>query len=485
MWVCRAFALLLLQILYVQCFFRYPKLNLDAGDDGGDPGEPLFLTPYVEGGNITEGRRLARVPFTESLRIKSYAGYFTVDKKYDSNQFFWYFPAMISKKKDAPVIVWLQGGPGASSLYGLFTENGPLRVRKSRFERRKYNWALSHHIIYIDNPVGTGFSFTKDPKGYCVNQTQVGEQLYSTLIQFFQLFPELQENKFFITGESYAGKYVPALAYTIHKKNPSAKVKINLKALAIGNGLSDPEHQLVYSKYLYQIGLIDWNQAKVFADAESKAIQMIKNQEWDKAFEAFDTLLNGDLINGKSIFYNMTGFEFYFNYLHTKDYQQFEDFGPMIQTTAVRKAIHVGNLTFNVGKEVENHLKQDVMKSVAPWVSELLDHYYVLIYNGQLDIIVAYPLTLNYLRNLNFTGNNEYLSAKRYKWYVDGELAGYVKQGGKLVEIMVRNAGHMVPGDQPKWALDMITRLTHEKTFTGHHKKRHHVRQSLLKYNKI
>ncbi|CAH2237158.1 jg11131 [Pararge aegeria aegeria] len=472
MWVYRVCVLSLFQLLYVQCFFnQYPKLNLDV-IDGGDPGEPLFLTPYIEGGNATEGRRLARVPFTESLRIKSYAGYFTVDKKYDSNQFFWYFPAMISNKKDAPVIVWLQGGPGASSLYGLFTENGPIRVHKNKIERRKYNWALSHHIIYIDNPVGTGFSFTKDPKGYCVNQTQVGEQLYSTLIQFFQLFPELQENKFFITGESYAGKYVPALAYTIYKKNPTAKIKINLKALAIGNGLSDPEHQLVYSKYLYQIGLIDWNQAQTFADAESKAIQLIKQQKWDEAFEAFDTLLNGDLINGKSVFYNMTGFEFYFNYLHTKDYQQFEDFGPMIQTSSVRKAIHVGNLTFNVGKEVENHLKQDVMKSVAPWVAELLDHYYVLIYNGQLDIIVAYPLTLNYLRNLNFTGSSQYLTSKRYQWYVDGELAGYVKQGGKLVEIMVRNAGHMVPGDQPKWALDMITRLTHEKTFT--HKKRHH-----------
>nr|XP_032527797.1 venom serine carboxypeptidase isoform X2 [Danaus plexippus plexippus] len=434
---------------------------------GGDPGKPLFLTPFIESGNITEGRRLARVAFTETLQIKSYAGYFTVNKEYDSNQFFWYFPAMLANNKDAPVIVWLQGGPGASSLYGLFTENGPLRVRNNKFERRKYNWALSHHLIYIDNPVGTGFSFTKDSRGYCQNETQVGEQLYSTIIQFFQLFPELQGNKFFITGESYGGKYVPAFAYTIHKKNPSAKLKINLKALAIGNGLSDPEHQLVYSKYLYQIGLLDWNQAQVFADAESKVVDLIKQQKFDKAFEAFDTLLNGDLIDGKSVFYNMTGFEFYFNFLHTKDYKQFEDFGPMLQKSFVRKAIHVGNMTFNDGKLVEQHLKQDVMKSVAPWIAELLDHYYVVVYNGQLDIIVAYPMTINYLRNLNFTGSDEYKNAKRYQWYVDGELAGYVKQGGKLVEIMVRNAGHMVPGDQPKWALDLITRLTHEKTYNS------------------
>ncbi|VVC91930.1 unnamed protein product [Leptidea sinapis] len=356
---------------------HYPKLNLPE-IDGGDTGAPLFLTPYIERGNITEGRRLARVPFTESLGFKSYAGYFTVNKQYDSNQFFWYFPAIVPNK-DAPVIVWLQGGPGATSLFGLFTENGPLRVHNGKFEKRKYNWALGHHVIYIDNPVGTGFSFTKNPKGYCTNQTQ----------------------------------------------------------------------------------------AKVFADSESKVVELIKNKQWLQAFKSFDSLLNGDLINGKSMFYNMTGFEFYFNFLHTKDYFKKEDFGPMIQKSYVRKAIHVGNLSFHDGSIVEENLKEDVMQSVAPWISELLDHYYVLVYNGQLDIIVAYPNTLNYLRNLNFTGADDYKTAKRYHWLVDNELAGYVKQGGKLVEIMVRDAGHMVPGDQPKWALDMITRLTHEKTFTN------------------
>ncbi|CAH0402936.1 unnamed protein product [Chilo suppressalis] len=461
-----ALLLCILEVFSItHCFLhKYPKIELGERD-GGDAGEPLFLTPFVESGNITEGRRLARVPFTESLRIKSYAGYFTVNKKYDSNQFFWYFPAMIPDNKFAPVLVWLQGGPGATSLYGLFTENGPMRVRNDKFERRKYTWALSHHIIYIDNPVGTGFSFTKDPKGYCTNQTQVGEELYSTLIQFFQLFPELQTNKFFVTGESYAGKYVPALAYTIHKKNPTAQIKINLKGIAIGNGLSDPEHQLLYSKYLYQIGLLDWNQAEVFEEYENKTAQYIQNKQWNEAFETFDKLLNGDLIDGKSIFYNMTGFDYYFNYLHTKNSD--EDFGPMLQKTYVRKDIHVGELPFNNGSIVEKHLQEDVMKSVAPWISELLDNYYVVIYNGQLDIIVAYPLTVNYLRNLNFNGSADYKTAKRYQWKVDGELAGYVKQAGKLVEILVRNAGHMVPGDQPKWALDLITRFTHEKTYSA------------------
>ncbi|XP_026313438.1 venom serine carboxypeptidase [Hyposmocoma kahamanoa] len=457
----------------VQCLFhRYPKIELSLQDEG-DTGKPLFLTPYVESGNVIEGRQLARVPFTESLNIKSYAGYFTVSKAYNSNLFFWYFPAKVPNNTKAPVVVWLQGGPGATSLYGLFTENGPIRIRNGKFERRKYNWALSHNMIYIDNPVGTGFSFTNSSKGYCTSETQVGEQLYSLLTQFFQLFPELQQSKFFVTGESYGGKYVPALAYTIHKKNPTAKLKINLKGIAIGNGLSDPIHQLLYGKYLYQIGLIDWNQAKIFEEYENKVVDYIKNQKWDEAFNTFDTLLNGDLIGKKSIFYNMTGFDFYFNFLHSKNYNADEDFGPMLQKSYVRKAIHVGDLPFHNGTIVEQHLKQDVMKSVAPWISELLDYYNVVIYNGQLDIIVAYPLTVNYLRNLNFTGSQDYKTAKRFIWKVDGDVAGYVKEAGKLVEILVRNAGHMVPGDQPKWALDLITRLTHEKTYVASSNSKH------------
>lgn len=101
------------------------------------------------------------------------------------------------------------GGPGASSLFGLFTENGPFEVTKSgKVKARKYSWNVNHNVIYIDNPVGTGFSFTDKDEGYAKNQIDVGENLYSALVQFFTLFPDLQPNDFYATGESYAGKYV-------------------------------------------------------------------------------------------------------------------------------------------------------------------------------------------------------------------------------------------------------------------------------------
>lgn len=263
-------SLLLFSVLFpiVYCRFPnvYPKWSLEPVSD--DPGSPLILTPLIEQNKIKEAQSASQVFFNGFKQIKSYSGYFTVNKSYNSNLFFWFFPSLGDPKND-PVVLWLQGGPGATSLIGLFGENGPFTVKtKKGLKIRKYAWTNSHSVIYIDNPVGTGYSFTNG--GYAQNETQVGADLYNALIQFFTMLPDLQKNSFFIAGESYAGKYVPAIAYTIHKNNPGANLKINLQGISIGNGLSDPEHQLKYSDYLYQIGLIDINAKQIIYSYEQE-----------------------------------------------------------------------------------------------------------------------------------------------------------------------------------------------------------------------
>ncbi|KAL6252172.1 hypothetical protein P5V15_006333 [Pogonomyrmex californicus] len=144
---------------------------------------------------------------------------------------------------------------------------------------RKYSWNIAHNLIYIDSPIGTGYSLNDDERGYVTNEIQVGRDLHTALVQFFLLFPELQNNDFFVTGESYAGKYVPALSYTIKDYNIKAETKINLKGLAIGNGLCVPEHQLLYGDYLYQIGLIDENGKAQFHMYEEKTLDFIKEKK--------------------------------------------------------------------------------------------------------------------------------------------------------------------------------------------------------------
>uniref|UniRef100_A0A1B0CUH6 Serine carboxypeptidase n=2 Tax=Lutzomyia longipalpis TaxID=7200 RepID=A0A1B0CUH6_LUTLO len=267
------------------------------------------------------------------------------------------------------------------------------------------------------------------------------------------------------------GKYVPALTHRIHKMNEHAaeNEKINLKGMAIGNGLSDPLHQLKYGDYLFQLGLIDANGRDLFHEYEKRGVDAINKRDFNAAFDIFDELINMDQLPSGSLFKNLTGFETYFNYLKSTD-SGIDDnnMGKFLQRADVRKAIHVGNCTFHDTSgenKVEEHLKLDVMDTVAPWVSEILAEYRVCIYNGQLDVIVAYPLTVNYLSQLKFKDREAYLKAPRYVWRVDKDIAGYAKEAGNLVEVMVRNAGHMVPADQPKWAMDLITRLTSGKSF--------------------
>ncbi|CAG2122864.1 unnamed protein product, partial [Medioppia subpectinata] len=164
------------------------------------------------------------VGLSSAPNITQYSGFLTVNKKYNSNIFFWYFPAL-NKDKKAPLLLWLQGGPGGTSLFGLFNEHGPFVLNKNlKATLREYSWNQEFSVVYIDNPVGTGFSFTDNDAGYAKDETDVARDLYEAIQQFLTLFPNERLNDFYITGESYAGKYVPAIAYKIHSEGNASNI---------------------------------------------------------------------------------------------------------------------------------------------------------------------------------------------------------------------------------------------------------------------
>lgn len=133
-------------------------------------GDPLFLTPYITSGNIVEARNLSLVLTlpNSSLDIPSrpsYSGFITVNETYDSNLFFWFFPATskCAEEKETPVVLWLDGGPGVSNFLTIFTQNGPFYVTTSadgafRLEPRLEDWTVNRSIIYLENPVDVGKS---------------------------------------------------------------------------------------------------------------------------------------------------------------------------------------------------------------------------------------------------------------------------------------------------------------------------------------
>lgn len=437
-------------------------------NNGKDPGEPLFLTPYIEKGQIEEARKLSKVGPLNGTSLKSYSGFLTVNKKYNSNMFFWFFPSQRNSKVD-PVLLWLQGGPGGTSLFGLFYEHGPFFVDKTIHLRpRNVTWNSYYSMLYIDNPVGTGFSFTDHDAGYARTETDVANDLYEALQQFFTVFHDYRKLDFYLTGESYAGKYVPAIGYKIDQENPSAKLYINLKGIAIGDGLCDPETMLGgYADLLHQIGMADELQRDYFHMRSDKAINMIRRELYKDAFEIFDSLLNGDLTPYPSYFYNISGSTNYFNYLMTTSSPDENNFYQYLALPEVRKAIHVGGLPFNNGTIVEKHLMEDMMQSVKPWVTHLMNNYRVLMYSGQLDIIVGATLTQRFLWTLDWDHAVDYRQTKRFYWKVnpeDIEVAGYVRHVNDFYQVIIRGGGHMLPADQPERTLDMLNRFI-TKTF--------------------
>ena len=265
---------------------------------------PLLLTPYIESGDIAQARNLALVTGL-TPNIASYTGFFTIDRECDSNIFFWFFPSQQDYAKD-PVTVWLNGGPGLSSLHGLFYENGPYTLTlDGELILNPYSWNLKSSIIYIDNPVGTGFSYTTN-RCYVSTEEEVGQGILNMLTQFFKLFPEMSQNPFFLTGESYAGKYIPAIAHAIHTSEN--KSGINLQGVAIGNGWTDPVNQLSYPEYLYQLGLIDSNLQGTLQELEKVIPVFIDQGAFALANELHEEML--------AAFGHTAGFTSVYNYLY-------------------------------------------------------------------------------------------------------------------------------------------------------------------------
>ena len=432
---------------------RIPQTPLRSNDD---PGEPLFLTPYIESGQLDQAKNLSRVDLEPAYSHPSYSGYLTVNKTHESNLFFWFFPAQ-NGNTSAPLVVWLQGGPGASSLFGLFAEQGPILVDKDQNLRpRNITWNSKYHLLFIDQPVDTGYSFTRSEAGLARNEDDVARDLYAMLTQFFVIFHEYAASPFYVTGESYGGKYVPAIVYKIHEENPQAKNKINLKGMAIGDGLIDPYNQWDYGSVMYQVGLIDERQLEYVNLQAQLARRAIELKQYLVAYGLFSNILD-------NFYANATGLHDVYNYILTEGESDLGYYVPWVTASDNRRKIHVGNLTYNGGGDVGDALANDVMQSIVNKVAVIANsNYKILIYNGLLDIIIASSLTMNWIDKFEWQYANELRTAERKVWKVkddDKEVAGYIKQAHSFYVAWVRNAGHMVPAEQPRAAFDLIDRF--------------------------
>jgi len=188
--------------------------------------------------------------------VKEYYGYINVNQRYNANLFYWMFESQSNPATD-PLVLWLTGGPGCSSEVALFFENGPYKVNSDlSLSNNSYAWNKFANLLYVDQPAGTGFSYASQE--YIKNQSMVAVEMFTFLQNFFKMYPQFAKHKFYITGESYAGHYIPAItAYILEMNAKGGYPHINLQAIAIGDGLIDPLSMAKsWGPYLYAHGLI-------------------------------------------------------------------------------------------------------------------------------------------------------------------------------------------------------------------------------------
>ncbi|OMO60607.1 Peptidase S10, serine carboxypeptidase [Corchorus capsularis] len=409
----------------------------------------------------------------EALPAKS--GYLPVDPATNSAIFYAFYEAQspTSSLSKTPLLIWLQGGPGCSSMIGNLFELGPWRVVPSQKQNVEHlslepnpgPWNRLFGLLFLDNPIGTGFSIAATPEEIPRDQEGVAKHLFAAITSFISLDPSFKSRPIYVTGESYAGKYVPAIGYYILKKNPKlpASQRLNLKGLAIGDGLTDPIIQVAtHADNAYFSGLVNERQKGELEELQRKAVELVKMGNWSAATSARSKVL--------STLSNMTGLATLYDFTKKKPYQT--DYATeFLNIAEVKKALGVNeSMEFEECSDVVGDaLHEDVMKSVKYMVEFLVKKSKVLLYQGLYDLRDGVVSTEAWVKTMKWEGIEKFLMADREIWKVNGEVAGYVQKWGSLTHVVVLGAGHLLPADQALNSQAMIEDWVLENGQFGRH----------------
>ncbi|WOL08444.1 hypothetical protein Cni_G17197 [Canna indica] len=395
-------------------------------------------------------------------QLGHHAGYYRLEHTHAAKMFYFFFESRGSSSD--PVVIWLSGGPGCSSELALFYENGPFKIADNMsLIWNDYGWDKVSNIIFVDQPTGTGFSYSTDIRDLRYGEKGVSDDLYDFLQAFFKEHSHFLKNDFYITGESYAGHYIPAAAERIYRGNKEKEgLQLNLKGFAIGNGLTDPAIQYgAYADYALEMGIISQRAhtsiTKIYPLCElgiklcgsSGVISCAASYVVCNSIFTSILLLAGN-INYYDIRKECEGSLCY-------DFSNMEKF---LNQDSVRNALGVGNRKFvSCSPLVYEAMVTDWMKNFEVGIPALLeDGIQLLIYAGEYDLICNWLGNVRWVNSMEWSGSQLFNEAPLAPFTVDSKEAGVLKTSGPLSFLKMLDAGHMVPMDQPKAALEMLRR---------------------------
>jgi len=402
--------------------------------------------------------------------VKQYSGYYKLKTGLGSkNYFYWAFESRNDPVND-PVVLWMTGGPGCSSEVALFGENGPCQVNQNGTDTttNPHSWNSNATLVYIDQPTGTGFSYGS---GYDHDEAGVARDMYDFLQQFFKAHTSFATRDFFIYGESYAGHYVPAVSHKVwlgNKELAKGAIKINLKGISVGNGLTDPEVQ--YKYYPNMAESTNGHSAalgKAAVDAMRLAapacINQIKKCQTNQTvcLEAVE-VCNLALVEP----YQLTGMNPYDMRVKCAVPPLCYDFSNVatyLKRDDVQEALGVkGRSWSDCSKAVELLMTGDWMHNYQQMIPDQLgSDIRVQLYAGDQDYICNWLGNKAWTLAMEWSGKAAFNAATDDSFTLDGKEVGKIREANGFSFVQVYNAGHMVPRDQPVVALAMLNNFIH------------------------
>ncbi|CAK64904.1 unnamed protein product (macronuclear) [Paramecium tetraurelia] len=400
-----------------------------------------------------------------------YSGYLSVYENSNAALGFIFYGSQKAKTEgelqNYPTLIWLNGGPGSSSQLGNFMELGPLLTQSDgSFKKNKYAWNTEYNVIFVDQPIGTGLAYVEKQSEVPTNQKQIGQQFLYALNEFLFGAKGLAQSPWFVFGESYAGKYVPTIAKAILDYNVAAQKKIPLKGVGIGDPFTDPYAVIAeYAAYSFNLGLIDIQERMQVDSILAYGLTELNKGNTLAARDAFEESL--DIIITQSGDMNVYNVLQYGNYGETEKWVE----AYLNRVDIVNQFGFSEDWKYKISNAddgpVQKALKYDFMlRDVVLTVEEVVKKIPFLIYNGQNDLICSTPGTLRWVYDLKYEKIEEYRQKDFEVLKITGteKIVGYHKEAGNLELVLINNAGHLVPTDQPEASLQMVT------TFVNKHK---------------
>ncbi|XP_058781478.1 serine carboxypeptidase-like 42 [Vicia villosa] len=435
----------------------------------------LLSTSFgVEGYPIED--LVERLPGQPNVNFRQYAGYVDIDVKHGRSLFYYFVEAdHLPHKK--PLTLWLNGGPGCSSIGGgAFSELGPFYPTGDGrgLRNNPESWNKASNLLFVESPAGVGWSYSNTTSDYTKNDASTANDMLLFMLKWYEKFPSYKSKELFLTGESYAGHYIPQLAKVLIDYNThSTGFKFNIKGVAIGNPLLNfnRDTQATY-EYLWSHGMVS-----------DEIYLSLKNEcDFNVSYDNLSKSCKDAMIDVQGIVSD-----------YVDNYDVILDVCyPSIAQQELRLKKMATKISYNIDVcmdyEVDIYLNlPDVQKTLHanrtnlsyPWsqCSSVLDYYALdhdinilpvlkwivqnhiplWVYSGDQDSIVPLLSSRTFIREL--ANDLKFKITDPYRvWFHKGQVGGWVTEYGNLLTFAsVRGAGHMVPYTQPSRALHLFS----------------------------